>query len=96
MVRTNIHQNSNDTDTSNYKHSNGKTSTHNNHNTKVTSQVKLSDQMIHTETNKKAHSPSNGTATSTKNNPPPHQAPHIRGIQHHNEVGMLHLYPVSR
>ena len=91
MVRTNLHQNHNDTDTSNCKHSNSKTNTYNNHNTKVTSQVKLSDQMIHTETNGKTSGSSNGKVTSMKNNSPP-QTPHIRGIQQHNEVGMLSLY----
>ena len=91
MVRTNLHQNNNDTDTSNCKHSNGKTGTYNNHNTKVTSQVKLSDQMIHTEKNGKTNGSSNGKVTSMKNNSPP-QTPQIRGIQHHNEVGMVHLY----
>ena len=91
MVRTNLHQNNNDTDTSNCKHSNGKINTYNNHNTKVTSQVKLSDQMIHTEKNGKTNGSSNGKVTSMKNNSPP-QTPHIRAIQHHNEVGMVHLY----
>ena len=91
MVRTNLNQNNNDTDTSNCKHSNGKISTYNNHNTKVTSQVKLSDQMIHTEKNGKTNGSSNGKVTSMKNNSPP-QTPHIRSIQHHNEVGMVHLY----
>ena len=91
MVRTNLHQNNNDTDTSNCKHSNGKTSTYNNHNSKVTTQVKLSDQMIHTEKNGKTHGSSNGIVTSMKNNPPP-QVTHVRGIQHPNEVGILHLY----